>query len=215
MSNDCGLGGFGYFMALFIGVLVIFAVITDLTSPSARDHLSPIPPPPPSAAAPPSPIMPLPHLSTSSTSSTPRPSPPSRPIVGTALGGFGYGVGLSIAVITYFSYKCKKSRPNSSPFSSSVRSRYFPGGGADSVHVVIHRNGLDAAAISAIPLYTYARLGPSGCAVCLGEYKESEEVRLMPECGHVFHRSSIDPWLMIHPRCPICRKTTCRRWRRW
>ncbi|KAG6404509.1 hypothetical protein SASPL_136758 [Salvia splendens] len=141
------------------------------------------------------------------------------PIADTVLCGFGYGVGLSVAVlaifiiITYFSYKCKKSRPNSSPFSSSVRRRYFAGAG-DSVHVVIQRDGLDAAAISAIPLYTYARLGPSGaaaagggCAVCLGEYKESEEVRLMPECGHVFHRSCIDLWLMIHPTCPICRKT--------
>ncbi|KAL1542271.1 RING-H2 finger protein ATL70-like [Salvia divinorum] len=144
------------------------------------------------------------------------------PIGDTALGGFGYGVGLSVAVlaifvvVTYFSYKCKRSRPDT-PISSSFRSRYFGGdhGAGASVHVVVHRDGLDADAISAIPLYTYARLRPhggaaaagGGCAVCLGEYKESEEVRLLPECGHVFHRSCIDPWLMIHPTCPICRNT--------
>ncbi|KAG6404508.1 hypothetical protein SASPL_136757 [Salvia splendens] len=143
----------------------------------------------------------------------------------TALGGFGYGVGLSVAVlaifvvITYFSYKCKKSsHQNSLSFSSSsFRSRYFAGdhSAGASVHVVVRSDGLDAAAISAIPLYTYARLRAhgggaavgGGCAVCLGDYKESEEVRLMPECGHVFHRSCIDPWLVIHPTCPICRNT--------
>ncbi|XP_057797058.1 RING-H2 finger protein ATL70-like [Salvia miltiorrhiza] len=126
------------------------------------------------------------------------------PIGDTALGGFGYGVGLSIAalvvfvVITYFSYKCKRSQTDS--LSSSV-------------HVVIHRDGLDAAAISAFPLYTYGQLKPhkgggaAGCAVCLSDFKESEEVRLLPECGHVFHRSCVDPWLMIHPTCPICRNS--------
>ncbi|XP_047944654.1 RING-H2 finger protein ATL70-like [Salvia hispanica] len=145
------------------------------------------------------------------------------PIGDTALGGFGYGVGLSVAVlaifvvITYFSYKCKKSPPpNSLSFSSSssFRSRYFAGdhGAGAPVQVVVRSDGLDAAAISAIPLYTYGGAGAGaaaagGCAVCLGDYKEGEEVRLMPECGHVFHRSCIDPWLMIHPTCPVCRST--------
>ncbi|XP_057789253.1 putative RING-H2 finger protein ATL71 [Salvia miltiorrhiza] len=139
-----------------------------------------------------------------------------NPIGDTGLGGVGYGVGLSIAVlvvfvvITYFSYKCKRSQTDS--LSSSFRRRYSAGDGA-SVHVVIHRDGLDAAAISAFPLYTYGQLKPhkgggaAGCAVCLSDFKESEEVRLLPECGHVFHRSCIDPWLMIHPTCPICRNS--------
>ena len=128
-----------------------------------------------------------------------------NPIGDTTLGGFGYGVGLSIAilvvfvVITYFSYKCKKSQGESAPLRRP----------SDNIHIVIQRDGFDAAAISAFPLYTYAQLIKphkcGGCAVCLADYKESEEVRLLPECGHVFHRSCIDPWLMIHPTCPICR----------
>lgn len=43
------------------------------------------------------------------------------------------------------------------------------------------------------------------CAVCLGEFEENEEVRIMPECSHVFHVSCIDIWLFSHGNCPLCR----------
>ncbi|KAD7116827.1 hypothetical protein E3N88_04095 [Mikania micrantha] len=43
------------------------------------------------------------------------------------------------------------------------------------------------------------------CAVCLGEFEENEDVRIMPECAHVFHVSCIDMWLFSHDSCPLCR----------
>ncbi|XP_071708888.1 RING-H2 finger protein ATL52-like [Rutidosis leptorrhynchoides] len=43
------------------------------------------------------------------------------------------------------------------------------------------------------------------CAVCLGEFEEDEEVRIMLECAHVFHVSCIDIWLFSHGNCPLCR----------
>ncbi|KAK1425391.1 hypothetical protein QVD17_20743 [Tagetes erecta] len=43
------------------------------------------------------------------------------------------------------------------------------------------------------------------CVVCLGEFEENEEVRIMPECAHVFHVSCIDMWLFSHDNCPLCR----------
>ncbi|XP_076885267.1 RING-H2 finger protein ATL52-like [Bidens hawaiensis] len=43
------------------------------------------------------------------------------------------------------------------------------------------------------------------CVVCLGEFEENEEVRIMPECAHVFHVSCIDMWLFSHDSCPLCR----------
>ncbi|KAK9051282.1 hypothetical protein SSX86_027909 [Deinandra increscens subsp. villosa] len=43
------------------------------------------------------------------------------------------------------------------------------------------------------------------CVVCLGEFEEDEEVRIMPECAHVFHVSCIDMWLFSHDSCPLCR----------
>lgn len=43
------------------------------------------------------------------------------------------------------------------------------------------------------------------CSVCLCEFKEGEEVRVLPECLHSFHVPCIDAWLSSHASCPLCR----------
>lgn len=43
------------------------------------------------------------------------------------------------------------------------------------------------------------------CSVCLGEYKEEELLRMLPQCGHNFHATCIDAWLHRHATCPVCR----------
>lgn len=43
------------------------------------------------------------------------------------------------------------------------------------------------------------------CAVCLGDFKEGEQVRVLPECLHLFHVPCIDMWLSSHSNCPLCR----------
>ncbi|GMG99500.1 hypothetical protein Nepgr_001340 [Nepenthes gracilis] len=72
--------------------------------------------------------------------------------------------------------------------------------------------GLDEATLSSFPKLTYsqAKLHDGGataacCSVCLGDYKDSDVLRLLPDCGHVFHLKCVDPWLRLHPTCPICR----------
>lgn len=45
----------------------------------------------------------------------------------------------------------------------------------------------------------------SCCSICLSDYKESEVVREIPDCGHMFHVVCIDQWLRRHATCPICR----------
>lgn len=47
----------------------------------------------------------------------------------------------------------------------------------------------------------------SCCSICLCHYKESEEVRKIAGCGHMFHVVCIDQWLGSHPTCPICRNS--------
>ncbi|KAJ6690628.1 hypothetical protein OIU85_006839 [Salix viminalis] len=39
------------------------------------------------------------------------------------------------------------------------------------------------------------------------DYKDSDLLRLLPECGHFFHAQCIDLWLKLHPTCPICRNS--------
>lgn len=42
------------------------------------------------------------------------------------------------------------------------------------------------------------------CLVCLEEFVESEELRLLP-CFHYFHSGCIDKWLHEKAQCPICK----------
>ncbi|PKU74217.1 E3 ubiquitin-protein ligase RHA1B-like [Dendrobium catenatum] len=45
-----------------------------------------------------------------------------------------------------------------------------------------------------------------GCAVCLYEFEEREEVRWLSNCRHVFHRGCLDRWVNHDQRtCPLCR----------
>ncbi|KAF5770520.1 putative transcription factor C2H2 family [Helianthus annuus] len=47
----------------------------------------------------------------------------------------------------------------------------------------------------------------SGCSICLADYNPADVLRLLPECGHLFHVSCVDTWLKVHPTCPVCRNS--------
>uniref|UniRef100_A0A0E0EUA0 RING-type E3 ubiquitin transferase n=1 Tax=Oryza meridionalis TaxID=40149 RepID=A0A0E0EUA0_9ORYZ len=48
--------------------------------------------------------------------------------------------------------------------------------------------------------------GGGDCAVCLAEYAAGDEVRVLPACGHGFHRECVDRWLLTRAStCPVCR----------
>ncbi|KAK4321000.1 hypothetical protein Pmani_008167 [Petrolisthes manimaculis] len=42
------------------------------------------------------------------------------------------------------------------------------------------------------------------CAVCIEPYQVSEAVRTLP-CKHEFHKNCVDPWLLEHRTCPMCK----------
>uniref|UniRef100_A0A8C0JFQ0 Ring finger protein 133 n=1 Tax=Canis lupus dingo TaxID=286419 RepID=A0A8C0JFQ0_CANLU len=51
-----------------------------------------------------------------------------------------------------------------------------------------------------------AELGASGdsCVVCFELYKPDDTVRILT-CKHLFHKDCIDPWILAHGTCPMCK----------
>ncbi|KAM3340914.1 RING-H2 finger protein ATL51-like [Capsicum galapagoense] len=43
------------------------------------------------------------------------------------------------------------------------------------------------------------------CSICLCEFMEGDEIRVLCQCMHIFHVPCIDVWLHSHRNCPLCR----------
>lgn len=43
------------------------------------------------------------------------------------------------------------------------------------------------------------------CPICLCEFQEGDASRSLGACGHTFHRSCIDLWLVRCANCPLCK----------
>lgn len=73
----------------------------------------------------------------------------------------------------------------------------------------VANNGLDEALIKSITVCKYKKgeglIEGADCSVCLSEFQEDENLRLLPKCSHAFHVKCIDTWLRSHSNCPLCR----------
>ena len=133
--------------------------------------------------------------------------------------GFGYGVLLSLGVlmftiiITLVSYCCTLMRMPAPPTNRSHQR-------VNTTTIITDQGlsnmeqGLDEATVHSYPklLYSQAKLQKgdsiaSSCSICLGDYKDTEMLRMLPDCAHIFHLKCVDPWLRMHPSCPICRNS--------
>ncbi|KAI3417768.1 RING-type domain-containing protein [Psidium guajava] len=137
------------------------------------------------------------------------------------LGGFGYGVGVSVGIlllittITLASYYCTRTDDQAPQQRHIVNVRGLrtpPDGTVAEGDAVAVDVGLDEATIKSYPrlLYSEARARSSAstdscCSICLADYKGHHELRMIPGCGHLFHDACVDPWLRMHPTCPVCR----------
>ncbi|GAB2272625.1 hypothetical protein Dimus_007447 [Dionaea muscipula] len=146
-----------------------------------------------------------------------------------ASGGFTYGIGVSVGVlllistITLTSYCCTRSDHNMNSFRRQLpRARSVNGNGAGDgeSHCAVDI-GIDEATLMSYPKVLYSSKAaskkkdcdeeedsnstPSSCSICLAEYKSKDLLRLLPDCGHLFHLRCVDPWLRINASCPLCR----------
>lgn len=68
-------------------------------------------------------------------------------------------------------------------------------------------------AITALPVFVHASSDSDSsnasteCAICIAEFADGEEGRLLPRCGHRFHARCVDTWFRAHTTCPLCRDT--------
>lgn len=131
------------------------------------------------------------------------------------IGGFGYGIGISIGIlllittITLASYYCtREDQQRDQPARSRRTARQV----IESQNYVVDV-GLDEATILSYPKLPYSEAKikkikdstATCCSICLADYKSSDMLRLLPDCGHLFHLKCVDPWLRLHPTCPVCR----------
>lgn len=130
---------------------------------------------------------------------------------------FGISMGLLSAIaIAILAYHFCTRKPL--PAGRSNHDGSLSIDGQDSVVIEI---GLDEATLNTYPklLYSEAKeelekgddsVAASCCSICLADYKDSDLLRVLPDCDHLFHAQCIDPWLKLHTTCPMCRNSPVR-----
>ncbi|KAJ6347413.1 hypothetical protein OIU76_003981 [Salix suchowensis] len=73
-----------------------------------------------------------------------------------------------------------------------------------------HSHSVSALLIREIlPVVKFSELADpaaDSCAVCLYEFEESDEIRRLANCRHIFHKCCLDRWMGYDQiTCPLCR----------
>ncbi|KAI4351220.1 hypothetical protein L6164_005598 [Bauhinia variegata] len=85
----------------------------------------------------------------------------------------------------------------------------------DSAEDTNREQGLDETTIHSYPKLLYTQVQnrdsvSSCCSICLVDFTEVDELRMLPDCGHLYHLNCVDSWLKLHATCPICRNSPVR-----
>jgi hypothetical protein len=43
------------------------------------------------------------------------------------------------------------------------------------------------------------------CSICLSDFKEGDNVSVLPKCKHTFHYDCLADWIKLKNNCPLCR----------
>ncbi|CAK9136195.1 unnamed protein product [Ilex paraguariensis] len=132
---------------------------------------------------------------------------------------FAYGVGamlgilLLITAVIFVSYYYHCSRRTHAQSHALPQRNVLPPPDDPEFYVV--DVGLDEATLHSYPMLFYSEVRVKNkdattttatcCSICLADYRGSDMLRLLPDCGHLFHLKCVDPWLRRNPTCPVCR----------
>ncbi|KAL1196927.1 putative RING-H2 finger protein ATL71 [Cardamine amara subsp. amara] len=145
--------------------------------------------------------------------------------------GVSVGILLLITIIYIAYYYCIQSHISASPTTTprtrrrqrqtngtlpAGQERFRFDGDDQNDTVVVEVLGLNEEVIKNFPKLPYeeARVSyslqkesstTSCCSICLADYKTTDMIRVLPDCNHLFHDKCVDPWLRLHPTCPVCR----------
>jgi len=69
--------------------------------------------------------------------------------------------------------------------------------------------GLSSEEIASLPSNTWETVSGEDevCSICVDSFETGDYVRSLSACGHTFHQSCIDLWLLRQADCPLCKRT--------
>lgn len=69
------------------------------------------------------------------------------------------------------------------------------------------KGGIDPQEIARLPCMkaSCCNVQVRDCAICLSAICPDDRLRVLPACGHAFHRPCIDQWLLRSASCPLCK----------
>ncbi|KAJ1560058.1 hypothetical protein HK096_010172 [Nowakowskiella sp. JEL0078] len=60
-----------------------------------------------------------------------------------------------------------------------------------------------------VPADEFSSRRQNGCSICLEEFNNDDEIRILDVCNHVFHKICVDTWMTERStKCPNCRLDT-------
>ena len=141
--------------------------------------------------------------------------------------GLGYSIAITLAFLVLlatlflsFYLCCRKNNNPNNNLNNNNNTLNYAEGVIVRTDIFIAENdeensvvGLEDNVINSYPRFQFSRdsatiLGQNTtCSICLCEYKDSEMLRMMPECRHYFHLCCLDSWLKLNGSCPVCRNS--------